>query len=44
VDENAAAAAVRLTRQELDEIDRRSPKGAVAGDRKHASGAAQLNG
>jgi aryl-alcohol dehydrogenase-like predicted oxidoreductase len=44
VDENAGAAAVRLTRQELDEIDRRSPKGAVAGDRYHASGAALLNG
>lgn len=42
--ENAGAAMVRLTRQELDEIDRRSPKGAVAGERYHASGAALLNG
>ena len=42
--ENAGAADVRLTRDELDEIDRRSPKGAVAGDRYHASGAALLNG
>ena len=44
LDENAGAAAVRLTREELDEIDRRSPKGAVAGERYHASGAALLNG
>ena len=42
--ENAGAASVRLTHEELDEIDRRSPKGAVAGDRYHASGAALLNG
>jgi aryl-alcohol dehydrogenase-like predicted oxidoreductase len=42
--ENAGGASVRLTREELDEIDRRSPKGAVAGDRYHASGAALLNG
>jgi aryl-alcohol dehydrogenase-like predicted oxidoreductase len=42
--ENANAASVRLTRDELDEIDRVSPKGAVAGDRYHASGAALLNG
>src|SRR5688572_28125420 len=44
LDENAGAASVRLTREELDEIDRRSPKGAVAGERYHASGAALLNG
>jgi aryl-alcohol dehydrogenase-like predicted oxidoreductase len=44
VEENVGAANVRLTRQELDEIDRRSPKGAVAGERYHASGAALLNG
>jgi len=42
--ENVAAAGVHLTREELDEIDRRSPKDAVAGDRYHASGAALLNG
>ena len=36
--------AFQLTRDELDEIDRRSPKGAVAGERYHASGAALLNG
>jgi len=41
--ENAAAAGVTFTRDELDEIDRRSPKGAVAGARYHASGAALLN-
>jgi aryl-alcohol dehydrogenase-like predicted oxidoreductase len=42
--DNAGAADVRLTRDELDEIDRRSPKGAVAGERYHQSGAALLNG
>jgi aryl-alcohol dehydrogenase-like predicted oxidoreductase len=42
--ENVGAVDVHLTRDELDEIDRRSPKGAVAGQRYHASGAALLNG
>jgi aryl-alcohol dehydrogenase-like predicted oxidoreductase len=42
--ENVGAADVRLTRQELDEIERLSPKGAAAGERYHASGAALLNG
>ena len=42
--DNAGAIGVRLTRDELDEIDRRSPKGAVAGERYNASGAALLNG
>jgi aryl-alcohol dehydrogenase-like predicted oxidoreductase len=42
--ENVGANAVRLTQDELDEIDRRSPKGIVAGDRYHASGAALVNG
>jgi aryl-alcohol dehydrogenase-like predicted oxidoreductase len=42
--ENAGAADVRLTREELDEIERRSPRGAVAGERYHQSGAALLNG
>lgn len=42
--ENAGAIAVRLTREELDEIERLSPKGAVAGERYHPSGAALLNG
>jgi aryl-alcohol dehydrogenase-like predicted oxidoreductase len=41
--ENAAAADVRLTQGELDEIDRLAPKGAVAGARYHASGAALVN-
>ena len=41
--ENAGAVAVHLTSEELDEIERRSPKGAAAGDRYHASGAALLN-
>jgi aryl-alcohol dehydrogenase-like predicted oxidoreductase len=42
--ENAAAADVRLTRDELDEIERQSPRNAVAGERYHPSGAAMLNG
>lgn len=42
--ENVGAIGVQLTRDELDEIDRRSPKGAVAGERYHESGAALLNG
>jgi aryl-alcohol dehydrogenase-like predicted oxidoreductase len=41
--ENAGAVALHLTSAELDEIERRSPKGAVAGERYHASGAALLN-
>jgi aryl-alcohol dehydrogenase-like predicted oxidoreductase len=41
--ENARAVDVKLTREELDEVDRRSPQGAVAGARYHASGAALLN-
>jgi aryl-alcohol dehydrogenase-like predicted oxidoreductase len=42
--ENAGALAVHLTPEELAEIDRRSPRGAVTGARYHASGAALLNG
>jgi aryl-alcohol dehydrogenase-like predicted oxidoreductase len=41
--ENAGAVDVHLTRDELDDIDHLSPKGAVAGERYHASGAALLN-
>jgi aryl-alcohol dehydrogenase-like predicted oxidoreductase len=41
--ENAGAAAVHFTSHELDETDRLSPRGAVAGERYHASGAALLN-
>jgi aryl-alcohol dehydrogenase-like predicted oxidoreductase len=41
--ENAGTMDVTLTRDELDEIDHLSPKGAVAGERYHASGAALLN-
>ena len=33
LDENAAAAAVRLTPAELDRLDAALPKGAAAGDR-----------
>jgi aryl-alcohol dehydrogenase-like predicted oxidoreductase len=42
--ENVGAVDVHLTREKLDEIDRRSPAGAVAGERYHTSGAALLNG
>ena len=42
--ENVGTIGVQLTRDELAEIDRRSPKDAVAGERYHASGAALLNG
>ena len=42
--ENVGAVDVHLTREELDDIDQLSPKGAVAGERYHASGAALLNG
>ncbi len=42
--ENAAAVDVRLTREDLEAIDRLSPKGAVAGARYHDSGAVLLNG
>jgi aryl-alcohol dehydrogenase-like predicted oxidoreductase len=41
--ENVDAADVQLTRDELAEIERRSPKGAAIGERYHASGAALLN-
>ena len=44
LEENAGAIDVRLTRAELDEIERVSPRGAVVGERYHASGAALLNG
>jgi aryl-alcohol dehydrogenase-like predicted oxidoreductase len=44
LEENVGAADVQLTRDELEEIDRLSPKGAVAGARYHESGAALLNG
>ena len=44
LEENAGAIDVRLTRAELDEIERVSPRGAVVGERYHASGAALLTG
>ena len=43
LEENAGAAEVRLTREELEEIERVSPKGSAVGERYHASGAALLN-
>jgi aryl-alcohol dehydrogenase-like predicted oxidoreductase len=42
--ENAAAVDVQLTPDDLSRIERLSPKGAVAGERYHESGAALLNG
>jgi aryl-alcohol dehydrogenase-like predicted oxidoreductase len=42
--ENVGATDVQLTPAELDDIERLSPKGTVAGERYHASGAALLNG
>jgi aryl-alcohol dehydrogenase-like predicted oxidoreductase len=44
LEENAGAPGVHLTHAELEELERRSPKGAAAGERYHASGAALLNG
>jgi aryl-alcohol dehydrogenase-like predicted oxidoreductase len=44
VTENASAVTVQLTRGELEEIERRSPKGAAVGARYHTSCAALLNG
>src|SRR6266542_3537539 len=38
LEENAAAAAVRLSRDELDRLDQLSPRGAVAGERYNESG------
>jgi aryl-alcohol dehydrogenase-like predicted oxidoreductase len=39
LEENVAAAGLRLTGEDLDEIDRRSPRGAAAGERYHSTGA-----
>ncbi|HET7619417.1 MAG TPA: aldo/keto reductase [Vicinamibacterales bacterium] len=44
LEENVHAAAVRLTRDELERIDRASPKGAAAGARYDAERAQLLNG
>jgi aryl-alcohol dehydrogenase-like predicted oxidoreductase len=44
LEENAGAAEVHLTREELEEIEHVSPKGSAVGERYHASGAALLNG
>jgi aryl-alcohol dehydrogenase-like predicted oxidoreductase len=43
LEENAAAADVELSREELERIDSASPKGAAAGARYHASGAQLLD-
>jgi aryl-alcohol dehydrogenase-like predicted oxidoreductase len=42
--ENAGAAVLQLTPEELRELEQLSPKGAAAGDRYHVSGAELLNG
>jgi aryl-alcohol dehydrogenase-like predicted oxidoreductase len=44
LEENVGAAAVRLTRDELERIDRAAPKGAAAGARYDAERAQLLNG
>lgn len=44
LEENAAAATVRLTGEQLDELDRLSPRGAAAGQRYDAAAAALLDG
>jgi len=44
VTENAGAVNVRLTRAQLDELDRLSPLGAAAGERYDARGSALLDG
>jgi aryl-alcohol dehydrogenase-like predicted oxidoreductase len=41
--ENAAAVDVHLTRDDIGELDRLSPKGAVAGERYHPSGEALID-
>jgi aryl-alcohol dehydrogenase-like predicted oxidoreductase len=43
LEENAGAVKVQVTGEERDELERRSPKGAVAGERYHASGAVLLD-
>lgn len=43
LEENAGAVAVQLTKDEREELERRSPKGAAVGERYHASGAVLLN-
>jgi aryl-alcohol dehydrogenase-like predicted oxidoreductase len=42
--ENVGAATVRLAREQLDEIDRLSPRGAAAGQRYDAKASALLDG
>jgi aryl-alcohol dehydrogenase-like predicted oxidoreductase len=44
LEENADAASVRLTREQLDEIDRLSPRGVAAGQRYDARASALLDG
>ena len=44
LEENAAAANVRLTREQLDEIDRLSPRGAAAGQRYDTTASELLDG
>jgi aryl-alcohol dehydrogenase-like predicted oxidoreductase len=44
LEENADAASVRLTRKQLDEIDRLSPRGVAAGERYDVRASALLDG
>ena len=43
LEENVAAAAIPLTKEDLERIDQVAPKGAAAGDRYHAAGMATVN-
>jgi aryl-alcohol dehydrogenase-like predicted oxidoreductase len=43
LEENVAATAIVLTKEDLARIDRAAPKGVAAGDRYHAAGMATLN-
>jgi len=43
LEENVAATAVQLTKQDLDRIERAAPKGAAAGERYHAAGMQTVN-
>jgi aryl-alcohol dehydrogenase-like predicted oxidoreductase len=43
LEENVAAADLRLTREDLDSIERASPRGAVAGERYNARSLAQID-
>jgi aryl-alcohol dehydrogenase-like predicted oxidoreductase len=43
LEENVAATAIQLAKQDLDRIERAAPKGAAAGERYHAAGMQSVN-